>query len=151
MNHSSRLLIAFEPTFDNIDMIRAAVQGVCSNFFRLDGNATSIMDFCLTITELLNNAVEHASTQEIKVEILLSGQEAIFRLISEGIGFDPTPPAMMPDVEENDLPEGGYGLALIQTLSDSMEYECRENKNTVTLHKIFPTEIEEKKSDGLKA
>ena len=46
----------------------------------------------------------------------------------------------MPDVEQDELPEGGYGLALIQTLADGMEYERRENRNMVTLRKRFPRE-----------
>lgn len=139
MNGTRRMFISFEPTFGNIDMVRAAVRGVCSDFFQLDDGGACIMDFCLIVTELMNNAVEHSAASVLDAEIILSANEAVFRLISEGPGFDPTQTAEMPCLEEDgDLPEGGYGLALIQALADGMEYEYRENRNMVTLRKMFP-------------
>ena len=138
MSDSRRLRLSFEPTFDNVDMVRAAVGGICSDFFQLDGSAASVLDFSLIITELMNNAVEHADAGVLDAEILLLDQEAVFRLISTGQGFDPTQPVKMPDVDQDELPEGGYGLALIQALADGMEYERRKNRNMVTLRKKFP-------------
>ena len=146
MNTTRRLHITFDPTFANVDMIRAAVRGVCTDFFKLDCNAASIMEFCLIVTELMNNAVEHSKARIMDVELILSDHEAIFRLISEGTGFDPTLTAAMPDPGlDEDLPEGGYGLALIQALADGMEYECRENRNMVTLRKIFSEKSEKER------
>jgi len=138
MKVNCKLRISFEPTFGNVDIVRAAVNGICSDFFHLGCNAASVLDFCLIITELMNNAVEHADAGVLDAEITLSGQEAVFCLISEGKGFDSTLTAVMPDVEQGELPEGGYGLALIQALADGMEYERRENRNMVTLRKTFP-------------
>lgn len=138
MSDSCRLRISFEPTFGNVDMVRAAVSGICSDFFKLDCHAASVLDFSLIITELMNNAVEHADAGLLDAEIILSAQDAVFRLISAGEKFDPTLTAKMPDVEQDELPEGGYGLALIQALADDMEYERRENRNMVTLRKTFP-------------
>ena len=139
MNDTRRLLISFEPAFSNVDIVRAAVRGVCTDFFQLADNAESVMDFCLIVTELMNNAVEHSVSGVLDAEILLSDNEAVFRLISEGTGFDPTQTAVMPGLEQDEeLPEGGYGLALIQALADGMEYECWENRNMVTLRKKFP-------------
>lgn len=138
MNDTRKMCITFEPTFANVDMVRAAVGGICTEFFQLACGASSVMEFCLIVTELMNNAVEHADTGVLKAEILLSDHEAVFRLISTGARFDPTLPAEMPDVEQDELPEGGYGLALIQVLADDMEYERRENRNMVTLRKTFP-------------
>jgi len=138
MNAKRKLHILFEPTFGNVDMVRAAVSGICGDFFQLGCHAVSVLDFSLIITELMNNAVEHADSGVLDAEIILSEQEAVFRLISGGDSFDPTRTAVMPDVEQDELPEGGYGLALIQALADGMEYERRENRNMVTLRKIFP-------------
>lgn len=142
MNETRRLHLSFAPTFSHVDMVRAAVNGICSDFFQLSGNAASVLDFCLIITELMNNAVEHADTGVLDAEILLTGREAVFRLISDGKSFDPTRAAAMPDLKENELPEGGYGLALIQSLADGMEYERRNNRNMVTLRKTFPLKAE---------
>lgn len=139
MNNTGRLFISCDPTFANVDMVRAAVRRVCTDFFQLADSATSIMDFCLIVTELMNNAVEHSKAQVLDVELILSDHEALFRLISDGTGFDPTTSTAMPSLDRDEnLPEGGYGLALIQALADGMEYECRESRNMVTLRKIFP-------------
>ena len=143
MSDNRRLRISFEPTFGNVDMVRAAINGICGDFFQLGCNAASVLDFSLIVTELMNNAVEHADTGVLDAEIILSGQEAVFRLISAGKGFDPTQTAVMPDLDQDELPEGGYGLALIQALADGMEYERRENRNMVTLRKKFPLKSEE--------
>lgn len=133
-----QLLISFGPDFGNVDMVRAAVKGVCTDFFQLDCGAASVMDFCLVVTELMNNAVEHSGADVITAEIFLAGQEAVFRLVTEGTRFDPTAAAAMPDPgRDGELPEGGYGLALVQALADGMEYEYRENRNMVTLRKSF--------------
>lgn len=139
MNRPRRLLLSFEPTFGNVDMVRAAVRGVCTDFFKLADSASSIMDFCLIVSELMNNAVEHTDASVLDVEILLSDHEATFCLISQGSGFDPTTTAEMPTLDQNEeLPEGGYGLAIIQALADGVEYERNKNRNMVTLRKIFP-------------
>lgn len=143
-DNTRRLLMSLEPTFANVDMVRAAVRGVCTDFFKLDCRAASIMEFCLIVTELMNNAVEHSPAQVMDVELLLSDHEAVFRLISEGTGFDPTSTSAMPAPGQNEeLPEGGYGLALIQALANGMEYERRENRDMVTLRKVFPEKPEE--------
>lgn len=138
MNDMRRLHLSFAPTFSHVDMVRAAVNGICSDFFQLSSNAASVLDFCLIITELMNNAVEHADSGVLDAEILLADREAVFRLISAGKRFDPTQAATMPDQKEDEHPEGGYGLALIQSLADGMEYERRQNRNMVTLRKTFP-------------
>lgn len=136
MKNSCRLLISFEPTFGNVDMVRAAVRGICIDFFHIADCGASITDFCLLVTELMNNAVEHAAADSLDAEIILTKNEAVFRLISAGHGFDPTVAATMPGSEEN--ADGGYGLALIQELADGLEYERCKNRNMVTLRKTFP-------------
>lgn len=138
MKNPRTLRIIFAATSANVDMVRAAVSGVCIDFFHLDCNAASVMDFCLIVTELMNNAVEHSEAASLEAEIRLSGQEAVFMLLSAGKMFDPTQSAAMPDVEHGELPEGGYGLALIQALADGMEYERQGNRDMVTLRKTFP-------------
>jgi len=138
MKNSRRLLISFEPTFGNVDMVRAAVRGICSDFFHLGDSGASLTDFCLLVTELMNNAVEHAAVDSLDAEILVTDDEAVFRLISAGTCFDPTVTAMMPGPEADG--DGGYGLALMQALADGMEYERRGNRNMVTLRKAFPAQ-----------
>lgn len=151
MSYNRVVRFSFKPTFENVDMVRAAVRGICSDFFHLNCSAASVMDFSLIITELMNNAVEHADSDLLDAEISLLDEEAVFLLISAGPGFDPTRAAAMPDPDQNDLPEGGYGLALIQALADGMEYEVLEDRNIVKLRKSFPMQSEKEKCYGYKA
>ncbi|PLX73530.1 MAG: ATP-binding protein, partial [Desulfuromonas sp.] len=48
-------------------------------------------------------------------------------------------PAEFPDADTDEwLPEGGYGLALIQELSDQLEHVYRDGKNILTIWKNIP-------------
>lgn len=146
MGNGPKLHISFEPVFCNVDMVRAAVRGVCTDFFQLPCGAECVMDFCLIVTELMNNAVRHSDTEMITAELCFAGQEAVFCLITEGTRFDPTVAAIMPGLGQNgELPDRGYGLSLVQRLADGMEYEYRENKNLVTLRKNFSVKPEEER------
>ncbi len=143
MDNTRRLLISFEPVFHNVDMVRAAVWGICIDYFQLPANAASIMDFCLIVTELMNNTLEHANAREFHAELLLSDHEAVFRLLYDGDLFDPTAAATpVSQSQDTDIPEGGYSLALILALGDGTEYERRENDNMVVLRKTFPASAE---------
>lgn len=143
MNTTRRLLISFEPVFSNVDMVRAAVWGICIDFFQLPINDAGIMDFCLIVTELMNSTLEHADAQEFHAELLLSDHEALFRLIYDGDFFDPTSAETSVSLsQDTDIPEGGYNLALILALADSTEFERRESSNRVALRKTFPAPSE---------
>lgn len=143
MKNTRRLLISFEPVFANVDMVRAAVWGICIDFFQLPINAASIMDFCLIVTELMNNTLEHANAKEFHAELLLSEHEALFRLIYDGDLFDPTAAATpVSRNQDADFPESGYSLALILALADGTEYERLESSNRVSLRKTFPATSE---------
>ncbi len=135
MNDTRRLMISLEPAFGNVDMVRAAIRGICTDFFQLPENSASIMDFCLIVTELMNDAVKHAKTSVLDVELLLSDREAIFHLMADDAS-DPTAETVLPSTEsDGEFPDDGYGIALIRLLSNGMEYEHLKNRNTVSLRK----------------
>ncbi len=142
------LTITFPPTFGHVDLVRAALQGICrERFTRLDA-AEATDDFCLAATEAMNNAVEHATAPEVVVELLLDVGEAGLRISTEGPPFDPTGPAAMPAFDaDGDLPEGGFGLALIQELADRIDYVYRDRRNVLTIYKLFHCKPKEE-TDG---
>jgi anti-sigma regulatory factor (Ser/Thr protein kinase) len=84
----------------------------------------------------MNNAAEHSKSDLIEVEVEASRPDVIFRMLTECDRFDPTENVSMPNLEEmEDLPEGGFGLALIKELIDDVRYEYADGKNVLTLRK----------------
>ncbi|MHB8828117.1 MAG: ATP-binding protein [Syntrophales bacterium] len=134
----SELTIEFEPTFANVDVARSAITGICQRTFSNPDLESLTMDFSLAVTEAMTNAVEHSGTKTIIVKIAVTATAIIFKMTTDGVEFDPTAPASFPDLNSsNDLPEGGFGLALIRELVDRTAYEYRNGKNIFTLEKIF--------------
>ena len=43
----------------------------------------------------------------------------------------------MPILDDNNLVEGGFGLAIIQELVDKVDYEYRDSKNILTIKKTL--------------
>lgn len=99
-------------------------------------------DIPLLFAEVLNNIVEHAYQDshdgEFAIDATLNGPMMIAKVHDWG------PPAnlhftgQMPDVDNvdlDDLPEGGFGLALITALADQVAYTRANGRNTITLHK----------------
>jgi anti-sigma regulatory factor (Ser/Thr protein kinase) len=76
------------------------------------------------------------------VEVEIDGEELLCRLITEGIRFDSTKPASLPDNNDPlDVSEGGYGLTLMQKLTDRLEYDYVDGKNILTLRKRLSEKI----------
>ena len=94
------------------------------------------------MVEALNNVIEHAyqgeDGHEVHIKLLDKPQYTAVCIRDFGLS-DPNllsgDNAAFPD--EDSLPEGGWGLPLIQALADSIDY-CSSNENnllTLTKHK----------------
>ncbi len=137
-----RLTIKFDLNFESVDLARAAITGILKEKIKPDEPHTDSdesNEFRLAIIEALNNAVEYSQAKSIEVILIVSEKEILFRMITDGEKFDSTIKAEMPDLNNADeLPEGGFGLAIIQRMVDKLDYEYCEGKNILTLHKIIP-------------
>ncbi|HBG07163.1 MAG: hypothetical protein A2075_08230 [Geobacteraceae bacterium GWC2_58_44] len=134
MAASLRVNIVFAADFRSVDQARGTLLVLCRGAFPLQQEAVS--DFCMAANEAMNNAVEHSGCSLLEVELHADDQSMTFRMSSDGERFDPTGSAAMPEPDElGELPEGGYGLALIQEFVDGMAYQYRDGKNVVTLVK----------------
>lgn len=130
------LTIEFEAHFINVDIARAALQGISAECFGTDTERAA--DITMAATEAMNNAVEHSGSTAIKLEVILDDNELKILVISAGTQFDPT--AVTPALDEVDMlerDEGGYGLYLIRELVDSFEYEYLDSRNIWRLRKII--------------
>ena len=130
------LTMEFEAHFRNVDMARAALQGISAECFGKDTERAA--DITMAVNEAMNNAVEHTGSTTVTLEIAWNGKELRVSVISGGPPFDPL--AAVSGLNEDDMlerDEGGYGLYLIRELVDSFEYEYRNFFNVWTLRKYI--------------
>lgn len=92
------------------------------------------------LVEALNNVVEHAYLEKpgntIRVELAMHDQNTTIKILDEGIaapGTTLTEDSELPDTTS--LPEGGWGLCLIQALADTIEYRRYSDHNALILTK----------------
>ena len=123
------------PTYDDIpvvtDRINAFVQG-------LDPHKISELDVILD--EILNNYVSYAfdavKKPQIDIEARLDRDVVQLSFVDNGALFDPlqqqTPAAT--NVLER---QGGLGITLVKSLSDSIQYRVFEGKNHLTITKTL--------------
>lgn len=128
------LNMEFAARFENVDIARAALQGISAECFGHDSEQAS--DITMAVNEALNNAVEHTGSTTVRMEVLWNDAELRVLVISDGQFFDPV--AASADLNEEDMldrEEGGYGLYLIRELVDCFEYEYRDSRNIWKLSK----------------
>lgn len=93
----------------------------------------------LVLAEVLNNVVEHAYAQTpglIELEAWEDSTLLRFKVCDEGL---PMPGGKPPerkehdlDVELQDLPEGGFGWAIIRDLTSDLDYSNDGSRNTLS-------------------
>ena len=123
--HSIRLTIPAKPEY--ITLGRLALTGIAR--LRPEPLRQEVLgDLKLALTEACTNSVRHAyDGGEGTVEILyeLHDDKLVVEVVDEGEGFEP--PADPSDAlagAEDELSEGGLGIAIIEALAD--EFEIRE-------------------------
>lgn len=126
----------FAPSFESVSAARLAVQDVCEKHYPQPGAAVLVGELLMAATEAMNNAVEHSGAQEVEIELSAGVRGLTFRVITAGKRFEPPADVAFPDLDgPGGLPEGGFGLAIIREMTDSVAYDYRDGKNIVTLTK----------------
>lgn len=134
--YRNHFVLTLVPIFEEIDMARKISEEICREYYIDPALQERIGDFLLAITEAMNNIVEHAKASQIEVELTALPERIVFRISSDGRPFDPTENVSMPDLgDSEDLPEGGFGRALILELMDEVRYEFKDGKNVLILTK----------------
>jgi serine/threonine-protein kinase RsbW len=96
----------------------------------------------LILVEAVNNVIEHAYENQpghaITVEMSKQGADFVLMIKDQG---RPTPETVLHDHEgmpdEHFLPEGGWGLGLINALADQIEFDRQGDTNILTLKKAL--------------
>ena len=125
-----------------------------SNFSAIRNASDLLMEYCtqchispelsgqleLMMVEALNNVIEHAyqgkDGSEAHVEIIDEPQQILIHITDFGVSAPYelySGNKSLPD--EYFLPEGGWGLPLIQALADNISYSSTKNSNLLTLTK----------------
>ena len=135
----AKIRMHFKANFHNVNLIRVAIKGVCEEVFSSSQDAD---DFLLSITEAMNNIIHHSNASTMEAILTVVNEKVVFEMITEGEKFDSTKRSEMPDID--DQQESGFGLAIIQALLDSIDYDYKDGKNILTLGKnIFSDNKEE--------
>ena len=83
-----------------------------------------IADIAISVSELVNNAINHGNTQndskEVIVEINKNNDVVTISVVDEGIGFNPDT-LSDPLAEENLMKEVGRGIFIVKSLMDSVD------------------------------
>ncbi len=129
---------SIKPEFSSTETVRIGVKSAINDWLGSDQD-TRVNDFCQAVSELVNNAVEHGHCTCIEGELRIEDEKAVFALTTDGVAFDPTArKTKMPDFDEKgNLPEGGYGSAIINQLSDEFSYNRVKGKNVTVVAKLF--------------
>lgn len=128
----------FEGTFENVSHAGSAIYAICKDR-KIQSDICD--DIQLGVVEALNNIVEHAfqnqEEREISLSLSFSEKEIIIELEFKGTMFIPKEISLI-DFDKDDLqnlPEGGFGLFLINELMDRIDYEAHEEKNIIRMVK----------------
>jgi serine/threonine-protein kinase RsbW len=84
----------------------------------------TLADLKLALTEAVSNSVRHAYADGngwVEIAYGLSSTALEVEVVDDGPGFDPE----RPTGDEEELIEGGLGIAIIRTIADELEIQSR--------------------------
>jgi len=124
------LKIPGRPEF--ISVARLAVAAVAA---RMGFDYDDIEDLKVATGEALTNAIQDAQTrgreggEDILVMCSVEAQALVIEVCDQGSGFDPERRRCA--LEQEELPEGGLGLLLIEALCDEVRFETKPGSGTL--------------------
>lgn len=102
-------------------------------------SSTVLGEIGLAVTEAVSNVIRHAyggdASQELSVEVLLDDSNLIIEIVDRG-----QTPHGLPDAEPDldDPGPGGYGVYLIRTVMDEVEWSRQSRGNVLRLSRRRP-------------
>ncbi len=92
----------------------------------------------LAVSEAVTNAIRHSgipdSTKSIFIIFQIHQDRLVINVKDQGRGFD-LETVMKPDLENHQ--EGGYGIFIIKSSMDEVEYKRKGDYNTLSMTKYF--------------
>ena len=115
-----RLRVPARPEY--ISLARIALSGLAE---LVPLSEEDVADLKLALTEAVSNSVRHAypgGDGFVSVAYELSAAALRIEVVDDGAGFDPAASAPL---EDEELSEGGLGIAIIRTIADELEIASR--------------------------
>ncbi len=115
-----RVSLEIPPKPQFVSLCRLALTAICREHQFSDDE---IADLKLAITEACSNSIKHAyepeqlsgSTDKVYVTYFVDGERLTVEVRDHGKGFD------WQGANEDELPEGGLGISIIQSVCDEFE------------------------------
>lgn len=101
----------------------------------------------LVISEACTNAIRHSGmggSGRIVLVFQIFTDRLVIKVKDQGEGFDIT---QVPDPDFDEFAEGGYGLYIIKSKMDSVDYETEGTWNVLSMTKQFHRSAEEKDTE----
>jgi serine/threonine-protein kinase RsbW len=120
-----------------VSLVRSVVAAAAE--IEPDMAAERIEDLRVVVSEATTNAIEahglHGLTDRIRIQCNLADDEIVVLVHDEGMGFDPSELAVIPepDAPERLLHESGLGVHLMQMLADESEFTSGDSGTDVRL------------------
>ena len=96
----------------------------------------------LVLDEVITNTIDYGydddADHEIRVTLAVEGDRLTIEVEDDARHFDPLqrpPPDLDLPLEER--PVGGLGIHIVRTLMETVEYQRRDGRNVLTMHKTI--------------
>jgi serine/threonine-protein kinase RsbW len=134
------ITLSIESDMNKVPLVGQLIQHICRLHGLKDEDGAKVE---LALVEATNNVIEHAYQMRKghKVEIIckLLDKKIVIDICDEGHSLDPDmlaapqPESLLATTDE--LPEGGWGLQLIQAIMDEVSYSTNNGINRMSLTK----------------
>jgi serine/threonine-protein kinase RsbW len=132
------LTLHFLRKLDYLHLTAGVARLVCETIKEpaLPGNFADEVE--LAVSEACTNAIRHVAGDDelgrVGISFQVSETHLVVEVKDQGTGFD-IDEVPLPEFDKH--PEGGYGLYIIRTVMDEVQYLKGEEFNTLTMKKYF--------------
>jgi serine/threonine-protein kinase RsbW len=138
----SNIQLVIDSNLENVWMVGVTINRLCA--LVLDQTACNEVE--LAVVEAVNNCIEHAYRQDdghqVKVTLEIGAEaveidvedegepldrELVDKIKADGLSFDPA--------DMDNLPEGGMGWFLINSMMDEVHYDSAGGRNVLSMIK----------------
>jgi serine/threonine-protein kinase RsbW len=132
------LTLQFLRKFDYLHLAARMSRLVCEAIREPELPGNFLDEVELAVSEACTNAIRHTADADADARVIVNFRVDDARLVIEvkdqGTGFD-MDEVPLPEFDQH--PEGGYGLYIIRTIMDEVQYVRGEDYNTLTMKKYF--------------
>lgn len=137
----NRVSLTIDSRPENVPLACTCVKELVTKFFPVD----KLLEIEQALAETVNNCIEHAYSgsedQQITINYAISNNRLFIEIIDQGKQFDSEHLKNLntdfdyDPLDINNLPEGGFGLKVIKSCMDEVNYYREDGKNHWSLTK----------------